>query len=175
MCFLIGQIFSVLALVISVVIAQFKEVKYVLIGEVASNLAVAFSFLFLGGLSGAWLCIVAAVQCIVMYFVNKRNMDDRKRNILLVIFGAIYIIGTIVVYKDWNDIVSAVCAILFVLSIVQTEAGKYRIFMALNSALWLIYDFNTAAYVNMITHGSLAISLLIAMYRLDWKRKGQKE
>ncbi len=93
--FMIGQIISVIALLISVIIAQFKNVKHILLGEIASNLAVAFSFVFLGGLSGAWICIVAALQSLVIYFVNKVDWTLRRKNLLSALFAFIYIIGTV--------------------------------------------------------------------------------
>ena len=165
--FMIGQIISVIALLISVIIAQFKNVKHILLGEIASNLAVAFSFVFLGGLSGAWICIVAALQSLVIYFVNKVDWTLRRKNLLSALFAFIYIIGTVVVYQGWADLVSCACSLLYILAIIQTDSKKYRWFMAANSFLWVIYDINTAAYVNIITHGILLVSILFAMVRLD--------
>lgn len=171
MNFIIGQIISFLALIISIVIAQFNNVKHILLGEIASNLAVALSFAFLGGMSGAWICIVAAVQTIIIYFANKHNLEQRKKNLLTLLFAAAYVAGTILVYQGWADIVSCACSLLYILAVIQTDTRKYRWFMASNSFLWVIYDFHTAAYVNIITHGMVLVSLVIAMARLDWKKK----
>lgn len=172
--FIIGQIISTAALVVSVLIAQFKNVKYILIGEIAANLLVAFSFLFLGGMSGAWICIVAAVQAIIIFYANEKNIEQRIRNILTLIFAAVYIIGTIAVYQNWCDIVSCTCAMLYILAITQEASSKYRIYMGLNSLLWVIYDISTQAYVNVITHGMLLVSLAIAMVRLDRERRSNR-
>ena len=168
--FIIGQVISILALLISVIIVQFKNIKHILLGEIASNLAIAFSFVFLGGLSGAWICIVAALQSLAIYFVNKANWRQYGKTLLSVLFAFIYIIGTIVVYQGWADLVSCACSLLYILAIVQTDSKKYRWFMTANSFLWVIYDINTAAYVNIITHGILLFSLIIAMLRLDRKK-----
>lgn len=173
MNFIIGQIISVITLLLSVVIAQFKDVKHILIGEIVSNLLVALSYVFLGGLSGAWICIVAAVQTLIIYFANQHNLEQKKRNILTAIFAIAYVVGTVIVYRGWGDIVSCTCAFLYVLAIMQTDTGKYRWFMAGNSFLWVIYDFTTAAYVNVITHGSVLISVIIAKIRLDWRKQEQ--
>lgn len=169
--FVIGQIISILALIISAVIAQFKNVKHILLGEIAANLTVALSFVFLGGLSGAWICIVAALQSLVIYFVNKAEWTSQKKNLLSVLFAFIYIIGTAFVYQGWADIVSCTCSLLYILAIIQTDSKKYRWFMAANSSLWVIYDINTAAYVNIITHGILLVSIIFAMLRIDRNRK----
>ena len=129
MNFIIGQVISIVVLIISVIVVQFKNIKYILIGEIIMNLLVALSFVFLGGLSGAWICIVATVQTLIMYLVNRREIASWKRTALMVVFVAAYIIGTVIVYQGWSDIVSCVCAMLYVLAVVQKDASKYRIFM----------------------------------------------
>ena len=168
--FIIGQIISVIALIISVVIVQFKEVKHILLGEIASNLSVALSFLFLGGMSGAWICIVAAVQSVIIYFLNKYNASNVIRNILTGVFALVYIAGTMLVYQSWIDIISCVCAMLYLMAILQKDGARYRWYMTANSLLWVIYDVMTLAFVNVITHGMLLVSLVIAMLRLDRKK-----
>ena len=70
-------------------------------------------------------------------------------------------------------VVAGVCAVLFVLAIVQSESGKLRIIMMVNALLWIIYDYKTKAYTNILTHGLELLSILIAMVRLDRKSKKQ--
>lgn len=74
--FVTGQIISVFVLLFSVISAQFKEIKGILLGQFLSNFLVALSYLFLGGISGAWICIVAAVQAIVIYVQNKKEVAE---------------------------------------------------------------------------------------------------
>lgn len=93
----------------------------------------------------------------------------KKKNIFSGIFAAIYVMGTIVVYQGWVDILSCMCAFLYVLAILQTEASKYRWFMLANSVLWILYAITTGAYVNIITHGIVLLSVIISKLRLDRK------
>ena len=172
MNFIIGQFFSLVSLVVSIVIAQFKKVKHVLLGEMLCNFTIALSFVFLGGLSGAWICIVGGIQALIIYLANTYNLAKSKRNILTVLFAVAYVIGTVLVYRGWSDILSCVCALLYIMAIVQTDSAKYRRYMAANSCLWIIYDFTVLAYVNIITHGMLLVSLIVAMIRLDRKSHG---
>lgn len=166
--FFLAQAIGLITTVIAIISVQFKNVKLILISQIILNLLVATNFALLGGLSGAWICILAAFQTTLTYFIEKYCTKNatRIRNILLPFFVAGYVIGTIVVYKDWNDIVSCVCAILYVLAILQTESSKYRRFILLNALLWVIYDFTTMAYTSILTHGLEAVSIFIAMIRL---------
>lgn len=171
MNFIIGQIFSVVSLVLAVVGVQFKKVKHVLLGSMSSNIATALSYAFLGGLSGAWICIVGAVQTLIMFLANKYEMKQKMRNVLTIVFAVVYVTGTIVVYQGWDDIVACACAVLYILAIVQKDTATYRKFLSANTCLWIVYDVAVMAYVNIITHGIMLGSLIIAMIRLDRENK----
>lgn len=174
MSFIIGQIISVFSLVISLVITQFKNVKYVLLGEIAANITIALSYIFLGGLSGGWVCIVATIQTIIVYLANTQDIPESKRRLLPLVFAAVYMASTIIVYQSWRDIISCSCAILYILAIIQKSTKKYRQFMVTNSLMWILYDISTNAYVNLLTHGLMLVSLFIAIIRLDRKNEGMK-
>ncbi len=167
MNFIIGQFWGIVGLIVSVAMVQFRNLKHVLIGSILSNLMVGLSYAFLNGMSGAWICIVAAVQALVIFLINTYDLEVKKKNIISGIFAAIYVMGTIVVYQGWVDILSCMCAFLYVLAILQTEASKYRWFMLANSVLWILYAITTGAYINIITHGSVLLSVIISKLRLD--------
>lgn len=169
--FILGQVMSILAFIMCLIVAQFKEVKHILFGEITANLFTALSYFFLGGNSGAWVCIVATLQTFVVYLLNQREVSETIRNKITIIFGIIYIVGTIVVFQGWADIVCCLCAMLYIMAITQQKGSKYRVFMAGNCLLWVIYDIYTLAFLNLITHGSKLVSLVIAMVRLDRKHK----
>lgn len=69
MNFIIGQFLGIVGLMVSVAMVQFKNLKHVLIGSILSNLMVGLSYAFLNGMSGAWICIVAAVQALVIFLI----------------------------------------------------------------------------------------------------------
>lgn len=171
--FILAQVLGVVNTVVALVMMQFKQAKHILIGQVFSNLLISVSFLLLGGLSGAWICIVAAIQAGVMFLFDRycKKDTEKKRKLLLILFLAAYIVGTIVVYRDWNDIVSGICAVLYVFSVVQKEARHMRTFSLANAGCWLVYDVATMAYTSILTHIAIIISILTAKFRLDWKKK----
>ena len=167
--FLAAQCLGILNTIIAVLSMQFKNIRLILISQITLNLITAVGYLLLGGLSGAWICILATLQTTIMFFLEKYDSPkmQKLRSILLVLFAFGYVVGTIIVYKGWNDIVSCICAILFVLAIIQTQSSKYRKYILLNASLWTIYDITTMAYANILTHGLQIISILIAMVRHD--------
>lgn len=175
--FIIAQALGIINTVVCLVMMQFKQAKNILIGQIVSNVLISVSFLLLGGLSGAWICIVAAVQSAVMFVFDRYCKKDagKKRRIFLAVFLIIYIVETAVVYQSWHDLVSGLCAVLFVFSIIQKEARHMRSFSLANSFCWLLYDVATMAYTSILTHLALIISILVAKYRLVCKVKRMQE
>lgn len=165
--FYIGQAVSILVAIATVVTFQFKDVKHILLGTMASNFLLAASYFFLSGFSGAWVCMLAVVQTFTMYLLDKRETSKKVRFYLLLLFCAMYIAGTVIVYKRWDDILSCACALVYVAAILQTSSKKFRLFSLINLSMWIVYDICNFAWVNIITHILGILSIITAMVRLD--------
>ena len=169
--FYAAQIIGVLTTVIVVVAAQLKNMRWILFCQLCANLMVAISSGMLGGLSGAWLCSVAAVQTVIFYFLDKRGITPKTRKWVLWSFAAVYIVGTVFVYQNWGDIVSCAGVLLYLLAITQSQSSKYRRYICLNTLLWMIYDITILAFGSLIAHGVEFTSALIGIIRLDVRKK----
>lgn len=173
MNFIIAQIIGIVTAVITIGCVQFKNEKILLIGYFLSNVLTATNCALLGGLAGAWICMVAAVQTLIVYFVNKKEPETARkgRRIVALVFVIIYIIGTIIAFQGWPDLVVLGCAMLYTTTIVQENSSRMRTATAGNMVLWIIYDITIGAYTNIITHALTLISTLTAKWRLDRKKK----
>ncbi len=169
--FYIAQAIGALTTLVVIVSAQLKDMKYILFCQICANLMVAASSALLGGLSGAWICVVAALQTIFFYLMDKRGISEKTRNRLLLLFAAMYVCGTVLVYQGWGDLVSCACAFLYLLAIVQKKSSKYRIFICLNAVLWVVYDLTILAFGNLLTHGIEVLSVIVGILRLDIPKK----
>ena len=165
--FYIAQGIGVLCIVLSMGIQQFKDIRYIQIGNVAINLLIALQYLLLNALSGAWVCMVAAVQSVIMILLNRKDNSKNLRNWINLLFCAIYIAGTCVVYTGIKDLFSCAGALFFALAIAQTSAGKYRLFNAGNAVVWIIYNIYSMAYVALINQLLKLGSIIVAVIRLD--------
>ena len=177
MNYLIAQIIGIIVAIISFSCVQFRDKRFILAGQFLTNVLFGVSWALLGGLSGAWICLLASVQLLILHFVNKSRPQKlfRRKLIVTIIFASAYITGTCIVYKGWPDIVVCTCAMLFSLSIIQRNASRMRSVMLCNTTLWLIYDLSLSAYANMITHGLTLFSLITAKIRLDRNSGEPKE
>lgn len=173
MNYILAQIIGVLVAVISLSYVQFKDKRYILAGQFLNNVLFSVSWGLLGGLAGAWICLLASVQILTLYFVGKakEGVVFRRKLVVTAFFAAAYITGTCIVFKGWPDIVVCTCAMLFSLSIIQRDARRMRSVMFCNMVLWLIYDLALGAFANMMTHSLTLVSLVTAKIRLDRNHK----
>lgn len=173
MIFYIAQFIGLLTTVCSVVAVQFKSIRNILIGEIFANLLVALNYALLGGLSGAGVCILATAQTIWIYFYNKKKKEFPLP--INICFMLSYAAVSFLSFNGIPSILSCIAALLYAMSVTRSESGSYRIFMLLNSIVWIVYDIYTHAYTTILTHGFLVLSILIAMIRLDHISQTKKQ
>lgn len=171
MNFIIAQIVGILVGIISLGCVQFKDERILLWGQFLGNALLALNLGLLGSLSGAWICILASIQTLIIYYINKKCGGSAHRNKIIVsaIFAAAYLIGTIITYRVWSDIIVCICAFLYTLTIFQKNSGKMRSILIVNMCLWVFYDFMVGAYTNILSHGATLLSAITAKLRLDRK------
>ena len=97
MVFYVAQILGGLTTVLVAVQSQLKSMKQLLFTGLLINLLVAISTWMLGGLSGAWVGIVASAQTVIMYIAERKECKPKTRAMLLLFFDVMYLIGTIAV------------------------------------------------------------------------------
>ena len=169
--FLIAQLFGIGSTFAAILCVQARTSAGVLLGQILANGFSALSYGFLGSLSGAWVCLLAAVHSVLISFIRKLDPFTVNKRVLLIsfIFALAYIIGSVITYTRWPDVISCICALLFVLTIAQEDASKMRNVMLVSMSLWVLFDISVGAYTSIITHGSTILSILTAKVRLDKK------
>lgn len=165
--FIIAQGLGILTTAIALVGIQFKNINHILISQILTNLLSALTFGLLGGLSGAWICVVAIVQTVTMFCFNRHPGHGSKtyRSVLALVFCLVYVLGTAFFFRGWGDLVSGTCAVLFALAVVQEDSEQFRSLFLVNGILWMVYDLSTGAYTNLLTHGLSVGSTVVAMVR----------
>ena len=167
--FLIAQLFGIFSTVAAILCVQARTAGGVLVGQILANGCSGISYGLLGSLSGAWVCLLAAVHSVLISLVRKGNGRFRNKWVLLisVFFTIAYISGSLWTYARWPDIISCICALLFVITIAQEDAARMRNVMLVSMSLWVVFDIAVGAYANIITHASTIVSILTAKVRLD--------
>lgn len=166
--FYIAQGISILTCVVAIIMMQFKSMKKILIGQIIANLLTASTYFLLGGISGAGICFIAIIQTTVMFILNKKNISVHTAVVALFIF--LYIGCSIVYYKTPADILSALAAVCFAISVIQSKPSLSRIWYSFNPLCWIIYDIFNLAYVNLAMHLVVFVSVVISILRNDLKK-----
>lgn len=169
MYFMVAQAMGILSTVAAIFCVQARSAGGVLLGQFLANAFSGLSYGLLGSLSGAWVCLLAAVHSVLISLANKKDETQRVKmvRIISVVFSGAYVIGSALTFVRWTDILSCICALLFVMTVAQKDAGKMRNVMLVSMSLWVIFDIAVGAYTNIITHGSTIVSLITAKIRLD--------
>lgn len=169
MYFMVAQAMGILSTVAAIFCVQARSAGGVLLGQFLANAFSGLSYGLLGSLSGAWVCLLAAVHSVLISLANKKDETQRVKMVRIIsaIFSGAYVIGSALTFVRWTDILSCICALLFVMTVAQKDAGKMRNVMLVSMSLWVIFDIAVGAYTNIITHGSTIVSLITAKIRLD--------
>ena len=166
--FYLAQGISVLTGIVAVVMMQFKDMRKILIGQILANLLTASTYFLLGGFSGAGICLIAIVQTVTMFLYNLKNRPPHRA--VSILFILLYLACSAFYYKSPVDLFSAMAAICYAFSVVQTKSSLSRLWYLFNPLCWLIYDLFTRAYGNLILHVVIFSSTLIAIFRNDRKK-----
>ena len=165
MAFILSSIATVLGL-----IEPFnKKMKTILIFNFIGNLLVGVSYLLDKSFSGAAICTVACTQVFINY-----NFDKKEKKVpiwLLGIYAVAFLGVNMIAFAHWYDVLSLLAALVFVISVAQSDAKYYRIFYMTNSLLWIGYDFLSKSYGNLSTHIILFISTMTAIIIRDRKKQ----
>lgn len=177
MNFIIAQIFGIAVTIYAAIGTQFRSMKAILVMEIITNLMTASTYILLGSLSGMWVCVVAAVQAILLSRLNMQhgNSQEKKRKFIVMVFALVYVIGSIVVYERPVDVFPCICALIFSFSVCQKDALYYKMIATFNPLFWIFYDYATGAYTTILTRVMLIVLTGIGIVRLMRQRKMRKE
>lgn len=175
MDFYIAQGISILTAVVAILSMQMKSMKWVLITQIAANLLASSTYFLLDSFSGAGISLVAIIQLVVMYILNKKEIKPNK--ILVILFIVMYFVCWIINFKSFMDIFPFLAALCFALGISQDNAKSFRVYGLINPLCWLVYDIYSLALINSIMRVGIFLSGLIAMIRLDnrFKKKSNNK
>ena len=167
--FVIAQIFGVIGIVFSVLSMQMKTKKNIMIMLLGLNLASALNFLFLGSVSGSFVCFFGALETFINYLYDNKN---KRVPIYMILFYIIVnVVLGLITYKGLLDLIPVACALLFCATVCTKKESNIRKIMFGNQSLWLVYDIIVKAYMFSVSNILTLISIVISIVRYDLKKK----
>lgn len=170
--FIAAQIVGFIASAINIFTIQIKQKKQILFGFMTVNLLFAINFILLQSYSGAVICFISAIQTLINYRLEVKQIEFPKW--LIPIYILVSFFCGIATYQGFIDILPVAGSILYTVSIIQKKEMNLRRITLVNTILWLIYNLLVMAYTSAISEVFFLTSNLIAIYRYDIKKQKEK-
>lgn len=167
--FIVAQIIGILLIILNVISMQLKKKKNIVFILLLINLLAAINLMMLGSYTGSIICFFAVIQIIINNIFERKEKEISKE--ILGIYIIISIICGVITYKTMFDILPIISSILFTITIIQKKEKNIRRIHLINMSLWVVYDFISAAYTNVISDSITLVSDLVGIYRFDICKK----
>lgn len=167
-------IISVFVLIFTVAGMQFKDMKFILISQIAANGLLAAQCIVGGTMSTGGVVLLATVQTVVCFVFNRMNIKVPLwlTGLFMAGYSAITVVGFIVpsIPSSPFDFITMIAAWFFALCVVQEKSWICRLYSVLNVALWLVYDIAVlpSAVLNHVIIISTTIVAIIRNDRAEW-------
>ena len=166
---LVAQIIGIIALVCSVISFQQKTHKIMLVFQLLATVLFSVHFALLGAYTGAILNGIAVFRSVV--FMNK-DKKWAKNKAWLILFCIVSVAAGAMTWDGSVISIFPVFGLLFTTVAFWIKTPKYvRMTAFPSSPLWLAYNIINRSYGGAITEIINMISIIVAMIRLDFKKK----
>ena len=123
----------------------------------------------LGAITGAAICTIAMIRCIVFWKYKKEN--KKTPVCFLIIFILLSIISGIITSNNIFDYILTIGTIIFTYALWQDNMKIMRIGSILSILSYIVYNLIFRAYTAMILDGIDFFNLSIAIYKNDIKKQ----
>ena len=136
-----SQIIGYIATVVTIFALIQKRMPVILTLAIIANALAGTSNLLISGYAGAGVCAIAVVQTAVSLIYEKKGkkVPVGVTIVFLAAYTALTVV-TVVMSQRFLDILPGVAAYMYALAVIQKKPLLFRIFMILNSVLWIVYE-----------------------------------
>ena len=156
---------SITTTLLAIIALQGKSMTFILVFQLLLNVLVVLQYVISDNPSAALICTLAVVQVIIIY------LFQRKKRVFPIWLTAIFMIGytaiSILQYTAVYDLITALAAWMFALSVVQRSPAVSRLFSFFNGALWIAFDLFATAYSSLPVHITILTIAVVSIVRLD--------
>lgn len=161
------RVLGIIGLILCVIPFQFKKHKSIVLCKMASELSFALQYFLMGAYTGAWLDLISGGRNFLFYkFVQK----GKSTAPIIIVFSVFIIVLGVM---SWDGIISLLPILAKVITTVSYGMKKERVlrYVTLPSCiLWIIYNIIVGGWEAMIGDILALCSILIAIYKFDFKR-----
>ncbi|MBE7044263.1 MAG: YgjV family protein [Ruminococcaceae bacterium] len=166
MAFLLG----ILAVITFLLSFQLKSRRNILIVNLTSRFLYILQYLVLGAFEGAVLDFMGFLSSFVARYKEKPFFARHFIWIIGIINLCLVAVG-LVLYENIFSLFAIFGIVFEVTALWLTREKNIRILSLVAAPFWLVYNFVNGAYGSVIGNVLVIVSILIAMFRLDFKKR----
>lgn len=161
MNYIISQLIVGIAFIISLTTYHKKAKKNILTTAIISNTLKLIHYILLNATSGYTTKILGILRDIII--VKKEKYKCLSSNIIFYTFIIIYILISILTYKDLTSLFPLIAALIYLIPIWNGNALTVKKAAFISSIFWLMYDISIFSITSIISDIVFSVSILIAL------------
>ena len=169
----LANLIGFFAVILFLLSYQQKKRINILICNATSRVLYVLQYILLSAFEGAVLDVLGILISIA---AHRKDTPFVKKHIkLFIITGNILMLGAgILLYKNIFSLFSMLGVMLHINALCFNNEKKIRRMSIAGSPFWLIYNFTNKAYGSAVGDVLSIVSIALAMFRYDFKKKWQK-
>ncbi len=158
--YIVSQLFALGAFIISLISFHRKKKEKIIKTALIANIFDMFHYILLGAYNGFLTILLSFFRNSFVIYKDKRKI---KSNIYLVIFIILYLIISIITYKNIYSILPSIAAIIYLIAIWNGNELTIKKVGCGCFFLWLTYDIFVFSIMGIISNIVAIISTFIAV------------
>ncbi len=160
--YIIGQILSIVAVILGFISFQMKKPKGILVFQTATALVFATHYLMIGAFTAVALNFLAAVKCVCYYIRNKRGS---KNMITPIFFTALIVVTSIMTWDGWYSVFIMAGLVINSIAFSLSDAQTIRKLNLIKAPLCLFYNIAVLSVGGIIYESATFMSSVIGIIK----------
>jgi len=165
--FILANTIGVFAIIIWVLSIQNKNKKEILIYQIVANILYGLQYFLLNAYSASIMDFISGFRCLSFYSEEKKH--GKISNYSLLFFTILTIILGIFTYNGAISLLPIIASLIYMYSLWQNNLNTTRYLFIITGFVWLCYNINVGAYINIIGNSFEIISGIISIIRFRRK------
>ena len=164
---IVTQLIGFIGLGLSIIAFQFKKHRPIVLCKMSSELVFAIQYVLLGAWTAAVLDCISVIRNLLYSHLVKKN---RSTTPVIVVFGIFVVITGVVTFDGAVSLLPIASKLLTTVSYGMKNERWLRIITLPSCIFWIIYNLFVGSLGGALTDTMTLVSLLIAMYKFDFKK-----
>ena len=163
---------GIIALIFLVISLQKDKRKFTLMVQFISTCLFSIHFFLLNAFTGSAMNLIAALRAFI--FVERDRIKWLNKKWVMYTFIVIFWMAGIFTWTAWFSILPVIAMTFECFSLWEKSTKKLRRLLLVARPFWITYNIIVGSWAGLLTEVFFVFSILIAMFRFDFKKKKAK-